>query len=79
LQDDLAALSSQDKDSQGLYNYMARVVRTGEARVLAVDETILMEQKSELEKKLATGGGKRKAETTPAQKGKKPKTRLKVA
>lgn len=79
MQDDLAALSSQDKDSQGLYNYMARVVRTGEARVLAVDETILMEQKSELEKKLATGGGKRKAGTAPSQKGKKPKTRLKVA
>ncbi|KAH8083611.1 hypothetical protein HD553DRAFT_312778 [Filobasidium floriforme] len=79
LSDDLAALSSHDKDSQGLYSYMARVVRTGEARVLAVDETILMEQKSELEKKLATGGGKRKAETAPSQKGKKPKTRLKVA
>jgi hypothetical protein len=79
MQDDLAALSTQDKDSLGLCSYMARVVRAGEGRVLAVDETVLMEQKSELEKKLASGGGKRKAESAPSQKGKKPKTRIKVA
>lgn len=63
----------------GLYKYMARVVRTGEGRVLAVDETVLLEQKADLEKKLASGGGKRKAEGGLNQKDKKPKTRLKVA
>lgn len=44
---------------------------------MAVDETVLLEQKSELEKKLAAGGGKRKAET--GSKDKKPRTRVKVA
>ena len=79
LQDDLDLLAIQDRDAMGLYPYMARVVRTGEGRVLSVAETVLSAQKDELVKAMTAGGGKRKAEGSSGQRGKKPKTRTKIA
>jgi hypothetical protein len=78
-QDDLSILAEKGRDTMGLYDYMARVVRTGEGRVLSVAENILSSQKADIQKALTGSGGKRKAEGGSGQQGKKSKTRTKIA
>jgi SET domain-containing protein 6 len=72
IESDLAALSSGGLEK---YDFMARVVRTGELRVLAVTRAILNKQRDELYAKLTVPakGNKRKAENL-SKGGKKSKS-----